>query len=211
MRGQFPLFQSHLDLAHRYWEQLVKPGDWVIDATCGNGYDTLKLCQLAIAEGQGKVIALDLQPEAIASTQSLLESRIGVSERSLVELHCQSHTSFPSHCREGSIQLIVYNLGYLPKGNKSLTTTVETTHLSLQQALPLIRNGGAISITCYPGHEEGKKEEAALLSFAAKLPPTEWNVCFHRWMNRADSPSLLLLTRAMEKYFKIQSRFCNKE
>jgi hypothetical protein len=198
MRSQFPLFQSHLDLAHRYWEKLIEPGDWVIDATCGNGVDTLKLCQLALRQGAGKVIGMDIQSDAIKSTSLLLDLHLSEEQHTCVELICRCHSSFPPLCKKESIKLIVYNLGYLPKGNKELTTHLATTLQSVEKALELIEPRGAISITCYPGHDEGKKEEDALLDFARTLPPTEWSVCFHRWLNRIASPSLILIQKAIQ-------------
>ena len=68
----FPLFSSHIDLAHHYWMQIVKKGDTVIDATCGNGKDTLILARLALDEGQGRLIGLDIQSEALLRTKQLL-------------------------------------------------------------------------------------------------------------------------------------------
>jgi hypothetical protein len=198
MRSQFPLFQSHLDLAHSYWEKLIEPGDWVIDATCGNGADTLKICQLALRRGEGKVVGMDIQLAAVESTSRLLDLKLSEEQRTRVELICRCHSSFPSHCKQDTIKLIVYNLGYLPKGNKGLTTHLATTLESVGKALELIQPGGAVSITCYPGHDEGKKEEDALLAFARTLLPTEWSVCFHRWMNRNDSPSLILIQKAIQ-------------
>ena len=71
----FPLYRSHLDLAHTYWKQVVSSGDWAIDATCGNGKDTLKLAQLL----EGRVIGLDIQGEAIEKTRALLKKRASPS------------------------------------------------------------------------------------------------------------------------------------
>jgi len=94
------------------------------------------------------------------------------------------------------VRLITYNLGYLPGGgDKSLTTKVETTVESVRKALKLIQAGGAISITLYPGHSEGQREETQLLSFIKKLTPLEWNCCHHQWLNRNKSPSLLFIQK----------------
>ena len=68
-KRHFPIFNSHLNLAHHYWERLLRPGDWAIDATCGNGNDTLKLAQIL---GEGGVIGIDIQQEAINKTEALL-------------------------------------------------------------------------------------------------------------------------------------------
>lgn len=182
-------------MAQHYWLDLVKPGDTVIDATCGNGHDTLKLCQLALAEGKGKVYAFDIQQEAIESTRSLLRAQLPKEVQERIELHFQSHESFPESLTAESVSLIVYNLGYLPGGNKNLTTNHLSTRQSLEQALPLIKSSGAISLTCYPGHPEGAQEQKILLEFAANLSPLEWSCCHNVWLNRKAAPTLLFIQR----------------
>ncbi|MGA8165254.1 MAG: hypothetical protein WB791_09565 [Waddliaceae bacterium] len=52
-------FCSHLRLAHFYWKQLIREGGRVIDATCGNGNDTLVLSQCVLQESKGWVWAFD--------------------------------------------------------------------------------------------------------------------------------------------------------
>lgn len=193
MRTLFPLFNSHLDLAHRYWEALVEPGDEVIDATCGNGHDTLKLVTLTAQ--QGKVYAFDNQKQAIESARRHIEENLSPELNARVEFHQRCHSSFPESIAVGSIRLIVYNLGYLPGGDKGRTTEVETTLASLDQALKLLCFGGVVSVTCYPGHEEGSKEEAAIQRYAAGLPPKEWSSCHHKWLNRDHSPSLMIIQK----------------
>ncbi len=187
MRTAFSLFHSHLDLAHSYWSKLLTREDIVIDATCGNGHDTLFLSQLA-----AKVYAFDLQEKAISSTKTLL------GDVSNVHLEARCHSTFPANIPQSSVKLIVYNLGYLPGGNKELTTMTETTLASIKAAEQLIMTGGAISITCYPGHPQGAIEQQKILEYVKTLPPQLWNCCFHEWVNRAASPSLLLLQKARE-------------
>lgn len=194
MNRNFPLFHSHLDLAHQHWEKLLQNGDWAIDATCGNGNDTLKLAEV-LREKQGGVIGIDLQQEAINQTKKLLHSRLSPEDLARVHLYCQSHANFPPIAEENPIRLIVYNLGYLPKGNKQMTTMASSTLESVKKALALIVPGGAVCITCYPGHEEGKKEEDALLKELSHLSPLAWNVCYHTFPNRTLAPSLLILQK----------------
>lgn len=195
MRAQFPLFQSHLDLAHAYWKRLVQPGDLVIDATCGNGQDTLILGQLALGHPNGKVLAMDIQSKAIELTRTYLSEKLGEGSKQ-VEFLLGCHSNFPVSVEKESVTLIVYNLGYLPGNNKNLTTLTATTLQSLRAALLLLKPGGAISLTCYPGHAEGAKEQEAILEFAASLSAQEWNCCHHRWLNRKQAPSLLFLQKA---------------
>lgn len=194
MFTQFPLFRSHLDLAHQYWTILVHPGDTVIDATCGNGHDTLKLAQLALHSDQGHVIGIDLQEQSLLATKARLMEHLSPDLLRRVQLICGCHSSFPE-IPPKSVRLIVYNLGYLPKGDKSRTTLAKTTIESLQAAFPLLMPGGVICVTCYPGHEEGEKEEKAVLDFVRGLDPHEWCCTYQQWMNRQKAPGLLLIQR----------------
>lgn len=192
MHTQFPLFSSHLDLAHAYWTRLVCPGDTAIDATCGNGFDTLKLASL-LKEG-GHVIAIDIQPDAIEQTRLRLEEHAAKQPLAKVSLYTQSHVEFP-HLNHASVRLIVYNLGYLPRSDKAIKTQASSTLASVQTALDLIMPGGAISITLYPGHLEGMEEQTALLQWARALSPNQWNLCHHQWIHSATAPSLLLIQK----------------
>ncbi len=195
--SQFPLFQSHLDLAHAYWKQLVKPGDILIDATCGNGQDTLVLSRLNLKEGKGKIWAVDVQAKAIALTQNYLKQHLSNEELENVYYQHGCHSQFPTTIEPESVALIIYNLGYLPGSDKNLTTMTATTLQSLKQALVLVKPGGMISLTCYPGHSEGASEQSAILEFATELPATKWSICHHQWLNRKKSPSLLLLQKTL--------------
>lgn len=192
----YPLFSTHLDLAHQYMHRLLKEEDWAIDATCGNGHDTLELTR--ILHKKGAVIGIDIQHDAIAKTRTLLESQFPKEDLSHVSLFCQSHADFPQLCFEHPIRLVVYNLGYLPGGNKGLTTLTESTLESVRQALKFIMPGGAVLITCYPGHAEGAKEEKALQEELSKLSPMQYNICVHKFINRTSSPSLLLIQNNLQ-------------
>lgn len=193
MTRRFKLFDSHLDFAHQLCRDLVSKGDTVIDATCGNGHDTLILAKLALDEEKGSLLAIDLQEEAIHHSQERLRTEISAALYNRIHWQQGSHAIFPTDFRE--VSLIVYNLGYLPGGDKSQTTQTETTLSSVQQALLLLKEGGAIIITCYPGHAEGEKEEKALLDYLKTLPPDQWSISHHQWINRKKSPSLIFLQK----------------
>ncbi|MBS4163521.1 putative rRNA methylase YtqB [Candidatus Protochlamydia amoebophila] len=199
MRATFPLFQSHLDLAHDYWRRILQPNDQVIDATCGNGNDTLKLCQLLLSNGTGKVYVFDNQSDAIDKTKALLREHLNLDQFKQIHFILGCHSKFSDYVLPNTIKLIVYNLGYLPGGDKKKTTLTSTTLLSLQNSLNLIKPGGMICITCYPGHAEGLLEEKTLLKFALNLSPMEWSCCYHSWINRRQSPSLLLLQKTCQQ------------
>lgn len=47
-----------------------------------------------------------------------------------------------------------YNLGWLPGGDKSITTELEDTLESIEAARRLVKSGGMISVMLYRGHAE---------------------------------------------------------
>lgn len=173
--------KPHLSLAQRYWQDLLQPADLAIDMTCGNGHDTLFLANLG-----AQVIGFDIQEAAIQATRALVPNA--------TLFHC-SHDKLEQTPLPCPPKLIVYNLGYLPGGDKAIVTKRSTTMASLQQAIRLIDAGGAISVMCYPGHEEGLKEEQEMVAFVSQLPSLQWSVSHHQWINRLRSPSLIWLTR----------------
>jgi hypothetical protein len=176
---------NHLELAKQYWKSHLCPGDTAIDATAGNGHDTLFLAGL----GLSALLALDIQEAAIQKTRERLEAHSALGR---VILRLGSHEDLSG--LPAPPKLIVYNLGYLPGGDKTLTTTTASTLKSVSTALSLLGEKGALSITCYPGHEEGEREEAALLEWASSLPSDKWEVRHHRWINRPRSPSLIWIS-----------------
>jgi hypothetical protein len=181
---------AHIILAHTYWKEHLRPGDVAIDATCGNGRDTLMLAQILLECPDSLLIGLDIQPAALEKTALLLKKSLPDSYLSRVLLHRLCHAQIDSIPLPIQPRLIVYNLGYLPGSDKTITTQTPTTLQSLQKGALLLASDGAISITCYPGHPEGEKEELEILAWTQLLNPAKWLVCHHRWVNRSASPSL---------------------
>jgi hypothetical protein len=184
----------HIAVAHQCWRKHLKEGEWVVDATCGNGRDTLFLAECVLGGSSGGVIGLDIQEQAIENTRLLLKQSLPPSQYDRIHLYQQSHATFPSQALGYPISLIVYNLGYLPKGKKQITTTSETTLASIEKGLSLLTQGGMISITCYSGHPEGAREESALITWTQMLSPTLYSIYHHRW-SRHLSPSLMIIRK----------------
>lgn len=180
---------NSLQLSHHYWQIFLQKADIVIDATCGNGKDTLKLAQLV---PQGLVISMDIQAQALDATRDLLKKNLDSVQRERIFLLHRSHEEFPPIY---PVKLIVYNLGYLPKGDKSITTMTDTTLKSVAGALEHIQEGGAVSIVCYPGHAEGVVEEKSLVTYATALSPERFTVFYHQHVNRKSSPSFLWIVK----------------
>jgi len=142
---------------HRRLNGVTGPGDLCLDATAGNGFDTLFLARQVGAEGT--VHSMDLQSDALLTTGSLLEQH-GLAERVNTHLSCHSkmETVLPPAAK-GRIRAITFNLGYLPKGNKSITTKAETTLPAIRLAYDWLGRNGVLSVLCYLGHPGGKNEE----------------------------------------------------
>lgn len=116
-----------------------------------------------------------------------------------VEYVRRSHESFDGlGLAPGSVGVIAYNLGYLPgqeNVDRTVVTTARTTVASLTAATELVRVGGLITVVCYCGHEGGAEEETAVTTWAAGLPKDRWSALAMTWLNRENSPSLLLVER----------------
>lgn len=190
-----PLFRKHLDLCKQYFDKLLVVGDIVIDATCGNGHDSLFISKRILNKDNGTLFSLDIQDQALDSAKLLIKENLEPELFQRIHFLKMCHSSFPSEILPGSVKLIVYNLGYLPGGNKEITTLSETTLKSIHKSLELVSEGGAISISCYPGHPAGKIEEDLILKFLSTLDRRKWVCCYHKFINRENAPSLLMIQK----------------
>lgn len=186
--------KPHIIKAHEFWKNHLQKGDIVIDATCGNGHDSLILAQLAVSADAGKLFLIDIQEQAINNTKERLKNHLSNEQLQRIAVFQMCHSHFPPDIAEKSVKLIVYNLGYLPGGNKALTTNCQTTLSSLKHALKLIADDGSICLTFYPGHSQGQIEEEVLLNYISSLDSNTWNISHHRW-NGTFSPHLLIIKK----------------
>ncbi len=164
-------------LARDILSRTVRPGDTVIDATMGNGNDTAFLCETVGASG--RVFAFDVQQEAIIATQTLLDKK-GLS--GIAVLILAGHQRMDEFVME-PVSAVVFNLGWLPGGNHSVTTRWETTREAVEKALALLLPGGFLIICAYPGHEEGERERKELSLFFSGLSNRLYNVLHQHFLN----------------------------
>ena len=168
----------------------IKPGDTVIDATCGTGQDTVMLAR-AVGEN-GSVYAFDIQKSAHLLTEARLKAH-GIAN---VHPVMQSFVSMSDHIPEKSASAVVFNLGYLPGGDHSVTTVADTTLEGLEAALRTIRPGGIVTVVMYDGHEEGAEEKKAVLEWAEKLDQSRYHVAYVSLLNqKKHPPKILWITR----------------
>lgn len=155
------------ELAQRAVSEAVHPGDRAIDATVGNGHDTLFLAG-RVAPG-GRVVGFDVQPQALDAARARLHAAGLDGLFTPVHAgHEQMIERVPADWR-GRVAAVMFNLGYLPGGDKTRVTRAETTLAALEQALALLRVGGLVSLLVYRGHTGGGAEAAAVADRVAGL------------------------------------------
>ena len=173
-----------LGITHRYMKQVIQTGDRVIDATAGNGHDTLFLAQL-VGE-KGHVTAFDIQPQALENTQKRLE-QAGLSHR--VTLILDGHQNMKQYTA-GTVKAVTFNFGYLPGGDHTICTRTETSIAAIQAALDLISEDGMVLLGIYYGGDSGFEEKDALMAFLKTLNPHEYSVLCHDFINYPNCPPL---------------------
>ncbi|KAH7557840.1 hypothetical protein JRO89_XS11G0227600 [Xanthoceras sorbifolium] len=180
---------------HRVWKHVVRKGDIVVDATCGNGYDTLAMLKLVADEsGTGCVYGLDVQGEALDNTSSLLDETVNRAEKQLVKLFNICHSKIEEVVpKDTSVRLVAFNLGYLPGGDKTVITKSETTLMALEAAERILIQGGLISMVVYVGHPGGREELETVEAFASRLSVDNWICCKFQMLNRPLAPVLVFL------------------
>ncbi|KAL6998898.1 hypothetical protein U1Q18_000064 [Sarracenia purpurea var. burkii] len=185
------------EVAHLVWRHVVQKGDILVDATCGNGYDTLAMVKMIADKSlSGHVYSMDVQKVALENASSLLDESLNSDERGLVELFAICHSKMEEVVPKGvPVRVVAFNLGYLPGSDKAIITQAETTLQALEAAKRTIAPGGLISIVVYVGHPGGREEFEAIQAFASGLPVENWICCKLQMLNRPLSPILVLLLK----------------
>lgn len=180
-----------LDLAKSFLQTAKIPRDGVLaDFTMGNGHDTAWLCSLV---PEGKVYAFDIQEAAVASTRKRLDD-LGLTNARLIH---DSHANAINYI-DTPIDAGMFNLGYLPGGDKTVTTKRESTLGAVTDAISLLKKGGVLVVSVYPGHEEGRIEGELLTERLSGLDKQFYCVTLLRLINSPDASFIL----AVEKYDK---------
>ena len=154
--------RSILNKVRQICENNLKNNDLAVDMTIGNGNDTLFLSKLV---NKGFVFGFDIQQKAIDNTNKLLKE----NNINNYKLFNSSHDNIDIILKDyiGKISLILFNLGYLPNGDKTITTNHKTTLNAIKKALKMLNKKGIILIVIY-SHKEVKKEEKAIKNYLIK-------------------------------------------
>ncbi len=178
-------------LAHYIMKDHVKEGDSVIDATCGTGQDTLFLAGLT--GRSGRVLAFDIQEQAIETTRKLLQAHACEEQVSLIK---DNHKNLQAYIQTG-VNACMFNLGYLPGGDHTVKTNPFDTVQAVSSALKVLDNGGILTIVSYPGHPGGLEEQEALHQSLSLLPQKEYEVLASRFINQVNHPPQLLVVKKL--------------
>lgn len=180
------MFKNAVELSHFYLKNQLKKGDFAVDATCGNGYDTLFLDNL-VGEN-GKILAFDVQEIAIQESTKRLKD-FGICKN--VSFVLDGHENMSKYLNQQKVDAFIFNLGYLPKGDHSIQTRAETTILALKNALFHLNENGMILLCIYHGKDSGTQERDELLDYLKTLDSHLYNVIIHEYTNKPNHPPIL--------------------
>jgi predicted methyltransferase len=209
-------FRSVLSCAQQWAAERIKPGDIAIDATVGNGVDTLFLCQTT--GPAGTVYGFDVQEQAIEQANKRIRAQ-GGDRAAQPELFLRSHSdmleALPSTII-GRVSAIMFNLGYLPGASSEtvssapaslVITRPETTLPALEAALQLLKPDGIVTIVLYSGHEGGSLEAETVQSWAQKLPQEQYQVICYRFLNaRAEAPYVIAVLKKKLQHTQLRKK-----
>ncbi|MBB5336380.1 class I SAM-dependent methyltransferase [Pectinatus brassicae] len=176
-------YSNTIEVSHLLLKGALRDAKIVVDATCGNGNDTLFL---AVNAPKAQIYAFDIQQEAIENTK-----RKTIDYKNRIEYICDSHSNVKKYITaDKKIDAAMFNLGYLPKANHSLTTDNTTTLAAVSIVLDQLQTNGVISILAYPGHMAGNEEYMSLLKYTQKLDKHIYTVGWYQLHNHQNAPAL---------------------
>ena len=147
--------------------------DYAADATCGNGKDTLFLAGMCNAGGM--VFSFDIQEEALDKSEKLINEN--TYPASVMFLHT-GHENIKKVIKP-KVDVVMFNLGFLPKSESNICTKPDTTIKALNSACKILSDNGIITVLCYPGTDEGRVETKEVSKWMNNLDKNEFNLSEH--------------------------------
>ncbi|WDV47893.1 class I SAM-dependent methyltransferase [Clostridiaceae bacterium M8S5] len=180
-------FNNATSIAKLVMSNNIKPNSLVVDATMGNGNDTLQLAKLV--KDQGKVYSFDIQIVAIEKTREKLLTHNLLDTVVLIN---DTHENIDTYI-ESNIDFAVFNLGYLPSGDHTIVTKPSSTIKALELCLNKLNANGIVTISIYYGHNGGIEEKKAVEDYLSSLPQKEYNIVKMDFINQANNPPILIV------------------
>ncbi|MGF2384112.1 class I SAM-dependent methyltransferase [Lentilactobacillus otakiensis] len=187
--------KSALEFSHELLSETVNTGDTVVDCTMGNGHDTLFLTDLV--GKKGTVYGFDIQAEAVENTRTLLKSNHVQTKN--VYLYNISHAKVDEILPyETMISGAIFNLGYLPGGDKTIVTYPETTIAAIKGCLNHLCHNGVVVVVAYYGHPGGEREKNTVLEFGSQLDQKQYSVLKYSFLNQKHFPPILMAIQRID-------------
>lgn len=173
-----------LGVSHRFIRQHLPQGGFAIDATAGNGGDTLMLCETVGCTG--RVLAFDIQPQAVENTRKLLAENGWENAQVVLD----SHAHMEQYAQTESADCVVFNFGWLPGGDHNVFTRKESSLLAIEKGLACLKTGGIMSLCIYYGRNNGYEERDAILEYVRSLDHRNYTVMVVDFANRINDPPI---------------------
>jgi tRNA1(Val) A37 N6-methylase TrmN6 len=171
----FTALPTAVQWSHHIVGPRLRVGDWVVDATAGNGHDSIFLAERVLPGG--RVFTFDLQAQAMEKTRENLAKNVTIQQLAEVSLFQAGHERMaellPREAR-GRLRAVMFNFGYLPGGDKKIITREETSLAAVRIALEWLAEDGVMTVVLYPGHDGGREEASAVACLIASLPSMEF-------------------------------------
>jgi len=177
------ILNNCVTLAHEYVKKITNENTIAIDATAGNGNDAVFL-----GENCKKVYAFDIQEEAINNTKVKLEKN-NIKNVILIK---DSHENIDLHIAE-KVDVVMFNLGYLPKSNHHITTQYTSTIKALSKSMNMLNEKGIITIVIYYGQDNEEQEKIKLLEYIKTIDEKKYKVLKLSYENISDWPPILVI------------------
>lgn len=170
---------------HSIIKSQAESGGTYIDATMGNGHDTLFLCQMA--GDKGSVWAFDIQKQALEATKVLLAEHGYGKNAHLIK---DGHENMDRYLAPQTADVICFNFGYLPGGDHAIATKAQTSVTAVRKGLEILKSGGMMSLCIYSGGDTGFEEKERILEYVKGLSPREYTVIVNEYYNRGNCPPM---------------------
>lgn len=186
------IFANLNELSKEFLAQVIKPGDWVLDATLGNGHDALFLAKKV--GPQGRLIGFDIQEKAIENSSQRLKEA-GIENFTFYQ---EGHENIRKYLNR--VRAIVFNFGYLPGSSKEIITRTETSLKAVKEGLEILESPGIISLMFYTGHEGGQEEMESLRAYISQLDKRKFDLLEIKHLNRGPTaPFLTIISKKGEE------------
>lgn len=174
------------DLVRKILIEEGKKKGIVLDMTCGKGHDSKFILENLSPQ---KVYAFDVQEMSKEKTKETL----GAFPENF-EFILDNHKNLDLYVKE-EIDLAIFNLGYLPSSDKTITTNYKDVIEALEKILKISSKNSMIILTFYPGHPAGKEESIHVEAYLRDLPQKEYSIMKYDFINQKNNPPYVIKIR----------------